>query len=69
MDSEILSHILQLAIDDAEREKVKLILSEAEPLSVSDIPDPYWNDKGFEEVFRVLDEACEAIVKKYAVKV
>jgi len=29
------------------------------------VPDPYWDDDGFEQVFQVLDAACEGLIEKY----
>ena len=45
-------------------QKVRMILNESFPGSNKQVPDPYWNDDGFDKVFKMLDEACEAIVKK-----
>ena len=50
-----------------EKNKVELILNESIPESNKSIPDPYYNDDGFEKVFQLLNKACEAIVKKYTV--
>lgn len=63
MDRENYQNIIRLALTDEERNKVSLILNESYPDKDLDVPDPYWNDDGFEEVFRLLDEACEAIVR------
>ncbi len=69
MDSANYNDILRLALSDDEMKKVVLILNEAFPGSNKSVPDPYWNNDGFEEVFDMLDKACEAIIKKYAVKI
>ena len=69
MDASNYQDVLRLALSDNEKQKVEMILNESFPGLNKQVPDPYWNDNGFEEVFKMLDEACEAIVKKYAVKV
>jgi len=43
-------------------EKVELILDESNPGKDLEVPDPYYGgDQGFENVFRMLNEACEKI--------
>lgn len=66
MDTSVYDDVRRLALSDEEMRKVTLILNEVYPDEFKDVPDPYWNDEGFEEIFRLLDGACEAIVKKYA---
>ncbi len=44
--------------------KVKMILNEVNPGSNKSVPDPYYTTDGFEEVFQLLDEACEKIALK-----
>lgn len=62
MDRSNYKDILSLATTPEERTKVKLILEVAEPGAVTDVPDPYWDDDGFEQVYSLLDEACEKII-------
>ncbi len=68
MDATNHHDILCMALSEIEKEKVELLLNESYPGLKKEVPDPYWNN-GFDEVFKMLDEACEMIVKKYAVKV
>lgn len=52
------------ALTDNEKhlEKLHLILNKTEPGKNKEVPDPYYGgDKGFDNVFHMLDEACEAI--------
>ena len=69
MDSANYNDILKLAQSEEEKKKVRLILNESLPDSNSGIPDPYYDDNGFEQVFQLLDKAGDAIIKKYAVRV
>lgn len=65
MDNSNRDDILALAETDEQREKVKLILDEIFPGENVDVPDPYYGgDQGFEDVFQMLDQACESIVEK-----
>ncbi|MCH8553823.1 MAG: low molecular weight phosphotyrosine protein phosphatase [Schleiferiaceae bacterium] len=58
--------LLQLANNQEQRDKVKLILEEVMPGSDADVPDPYYGgEEGFENVYRLLDEATDAILKRY----
>lgn len=66
MDNSNKQNVLALAKNDAQREKVKLILNEIFPGENVDVPDPYYGgDSGFENVFKMLDEACDKIVKQF----
>lgn len=65
MDKENYHNILSLATDTSEAEKVKMILNETNPQQNLSVPDPYYGgDEGFENVYQMLDEACEIIAKK-----
>jgi len=42
-----------------------MILNESNPNENLSVPDPYYGGKdGFENVFQMLDEACEIIANK-----
>ena len=64
MDSSNYQNILKLAKTDAQREKVKLILNESNPGMNQAVPDPYWDDDGFEKVYQMLEKACSVIVEQ-----
>ena len=65
MDNSNKENVLALAENDNHREKVKLILDEIFPGENVDVPDPYFGgNSGFENVFKMLDEACEKIAKR-----
>ena len=65
MDASNYNDILKLSQNKAERDKVKLIMNEAYPGQNKQVPDPYYNDNGFEEVFQMLDKACRQLIKNY----
>lgn len=65
MDNSNYSDVIQLANTEAEREKVQLILDELFPGENVDVPDPYYGGAlGFENVYKMLDEACEKIAAR-----
>ncbi len=64
MDNSNRENILALAKTEEDRSKVKLILEELFPGENVDVPDPYFGgDQGFEDVYKMLNEACESIAK------
>ena len=65
MDNSNYKDVLSLAPTEESKSKVKLILNEIFPNENVDVPDPYYGgDDGFENVFDMLDQACEAIARK-----
>lgn len=65
MDSSNYRDIQAMAKNYQEKDKVKLILNESNPGMNPGVPDPYWNDNGFEEVYQLLDKACDCVIEKY----
>ncbi|MEM0519554.1 low molecular weight protein-tyrosine-phosphatase [Aequorivita flava] len=66
MDNSNKDDVLALAKTDAHRQKVKLILDEIFPNENVDVPDPYFGgDSGFENVYKMLDEACTQIAQRF----
>jgi protein-tyrosine phosphatase len=66
MDKENYQNICSLAKKDAEIHKVKMILDEVNLSQNLSVPDPYYGeDDGFQNVYQLLDEACEKISKNY----
>jgi len=65
MDQSNYDHLLLMARTDLDISKIKLILNEAHPNQNRSVPDPYDGESsGFENVYSMLDEACECILKK-----
>ncbi len=65
MDAENFNNILKLASTKEEEKKVKLILNEIDLQSNSSVPDPYYGGKdGFENVYQMLDLACDKIIER-----
>ncbi|MEZ4949373.1 MAG: low molecular weight protein-tyrosine-phosphatase [Saprospiraceae bacterium] len=66
MDSSNYNDINRLTTNDDHRNKVQLIMNFVKPGFNQNVPDPYWDDDGFEKVFQMLDLACDKIIEKYA---
>lgn len=65
MDNSNYKDVLTLAPNEEAKSKVKLILNEIFPNKNVDVPDPYYGGQdGFENVFDMLDQACEEIARK-----
>ena len=66
MDKQNYNDIIEKASSKLETEKVKLILSESN-INIDCVPDPYYGGKnGFNDVYDMLDEACEKIITNIA---
>jgi len=65
MDRENYQNICSLSKNKSDLVKVKLILNEINPSKNLSVPDPYYGgNNGFENVYKMLDEACNKIKKK-----
>ncbi|GFD82724.1 protein-tyrosine-phosphatase [Tenacibaculum sp. KUL118] len=65
MDQNNYADIVALSENEGQHEKVKLILNELYPDENRSVPDPYYGgDQGFENVYKMLDEACKIIASK-----
>lgn len=65
MDNSNKENVLKLAKTEADKQKVQLILDEIFPGENVDVPDPYYGgDSGFDNVYKMLDEACESIANR-----
>jgi protein-tyrosine phosphatase len=65
MDNSNYKDVVALAPNEEAKSKVKLILNEIFPGENVDVPDPYYGGQdGFENVFNMLNEACDVIAGK-----
>ncbi len=65
MDNSNFRDIISMAETNEDRQKVHLILEEIFPSENVDVPDPYHGgEQGFENVYQMLNEACDEIAKK-----
>ncbi|HIB78254.1 MAG TPA: hypothetical protein EYO58_11740, partial [Flavobacteriales bacterium] len=70
MDTSNYNNIISLARNDTDISKVKLILNESHPDQDLSVPDPYYGgDQGFIDVYNLLDETTDIIMKKIILKI
>lgn len=64
MDSSNYKDVITLARNNSDRQKVELLLNVKWPGKNSAVPDPYYSEgDGFENVFQLIEQACNEIVK------
>ena len=64
MDNTNYKDVIALARNDDDRSKVSMILDVLFPGERVDVPDPYFGlANGFDNVYKMLDEACSAVAK------
>ncbi|MEZ4780490.1 MAG: low molecular weight protein-tyrosine-phosphatase [Flavobacteriaceae bacterium] len=65
MDTSNYQNIIKLARNPEDIKKVKRILDEIPDYQLTDVPDPYYGGQnGFENVFEMLDLACQNIAER-----
>ena len=66
MDSENYNDVKYIAGKDWDEEKVDLILNKSEPGRNKSVPDPWFENTNaaFENVYQMLDKACDVIVEE-----
>ncbi|WP_114903692.1 low molecular weight protein-tyrosine-phosphatase [Kordia sp. SMS9] len=65
MDQSNYDNILALAEMETDQAKIHMILNQITPNSNAEVPDPYYGgDQGFENVYRMLEEACSIFAEK-----
>lgn len=63
MDTSNKSNVLSLARNQADADKVKLMLDYGNEVKGKSVPDPYYDD-GFSRVYDLLDYACDAFIEE-----
>ncbi|MBJ6369002.1 low molecular weight phosphotyrosine protein phosphatase [Snuella sp. CAU 1569] len=64
MDESNYNNVISLARSQEDIDKVKMILNEIYPNQNYSVPDPYYGgNEGFENVYKMLDEACSIIAE------
>ena len=65
MDKSNYANLLELARDNTDKQKIKLILNTLYPNKNKSVPDPYYGgNDGFKDVFDMLYKSCEEIILK-----
>jgi protein-tyrosine phosphatase len=62
---DVLNDIGYIAKNKFDGAKIDLLMNELYPGRNLDVPDPYYGgEDGYHKVYKILDEVCEAIIKK-----
>lgn len=63
---DVLEDIKWIAGKKFNAKKTDLLMNELFPGENSDVPDPFYGDEeGYHEAYRLINDACDAIIKKY----
>lgn len=66
MAEDVIDDMRRIARDKFNASKVELFLNELYPAKNMDVPDPWYGpEPGYHEVYKLIDAACEAIIRKY----
>jgi protein-tyrosine phosphatase len=64
---DVMNDIGYIAKNKFDGAKIDLLMNELYPGRNMDVPDPYYGgESGYHEVYKILDEVCDAIIKKYS---
>ena len=63
MDSSNYQEIIRHTVSKEQEGKVHLILNFLNPGYNENVPDPYWDDNGFDKVYKMLELACNKILE------
>lgn len=65
LSGDVLQEMRHIAKNKFDSSKVELLMNEQYPGSNMDVPDPWYGEEpGYHEVYKILDEVCDKIVKK-----
>lgn len=66
MADDVLQEMKKIAGKRFDEKKVDFFLNVIHPGKNNDVPDPWYGDEdGYTDVYAIIDEACEAIIKNY----
>ncbi|MBL7883337.1 MAG: low molecular weight phosphotyrosine protein phosphatase [Bacteroidia bacterium] len=66
MDTTNYNDVISMIRNEQDKSKVEMILNRVYPNSNMSVPDPYFGgEQGFENVFILLDKACEVIIESF----
>ena len=67
MSDDVIDYMRSIARNRFDEKKVDLLLNELFPGQNVDVPDPWYGpEPGYHEVFKMINEACDSIIKKYS---
>ena len=69
MSDDVIEDMRRIARNKFDSTKVDLLLNELFPGQNVDVPDPWYGpEPGYHQVYRMINDACDAIIKKYTPK-
>jgi len=69
MDRNNYSDVSTMVRNEEDMKKVEFLMNISRPKTNTVVPDPYYGiDEGFSKVYKMLDEATDAIIEKYEKK-
>lgn len=69
MAADVMEEMKHISRNKFDAKKVKLFLDEMYPGEDRDVPDPWYGpEPGYHEVYKIISDACDHIVKKYSNK-
>lgn len=68
LSSDVLDAMKKIGGKKYDPEKADLLMNELYPGKNLDVPDPWYGpESGYHEVYKMISDACDAIVSKYAI--
>ena len=65
MSKDVIDDMKTMAGNQWKQEKVKLLMDELHPGQQKDVPDPWYGpEPGYHEVYKMIEAACDKILKK-----
>jgi len=66
MSADVIDEMKRIARNKFDAGKVDLLMNELNPGKNMDVPDPWYGpEPGYHQVYKMIDEACDAVVRKY----
>ena len=66
MANDVMDDMKRIAGKKFDASKVELLLNELYPGKNMDVPDPWYGpEPGYHEAYKLIDEACDAIIRKF----
>ena len=66
MAQDVLDEIKKISGTMYDQQKIKFFLDELQPGKSLDVPDPWYGDEdGYHEVYKLIEETCDAIIKNH----
>lgn len=67
MSADVIQDMRMITRNKFDQKKVDLLLNELFPGQNADVPDPWYGpERGYHEVFKLINNACEKIIQKYS---